>query len=130
MNVIFFHLVRSIFKGDTLTQMNLLTTRTTRTTTTTKQQHNNSNNNNKKQTNKQTEESHFKTGLYSDIYGPISFRLAIIMETTKLDILLLVWMILTCDQGHSCPRKKITAHFLITFEIDLTVFCLLPESVG
>ena len=43
----------------------------------------------------------------NNVYRPISFKLDMMIETTRLYILISVWMILTFIQGHSCMR-----HFL------------------
>ena len=45
-------------------------------------------------------------GLYSDIYRPISVKLGIVIETTKLHIVISVWMTLIFIQGYSCMRNK------------------------
>ena len=52
-------------------------------------------------------------GLYSDVYIQISFKLSMMTETTKLYILLSVWMTLTLIQGHSYGKSK------SNFSIDL-----------
>ena len=43
---------------------------------------------------------------YSDLYGLISFKLGIVIETIKLNTLISVWMILTFIQGHICMENK------------------------
>ena len=48
----------------------------------------------------------FNVGLYSDIWKPNYFKFDVIIETTKLYILLSVWMTLTFIQGHSCIRNE------------------------
>ena len=45
-------------------------------------------------------------GLYSDICRSISFKLGVIIETTKFYITLSVWMTLTFIRGHSCMRNQ------------------------
>ena len=45
-------------------------------------------------------------GLYSDIYRPVSFKLAIMIGTTKFFMLISVWIKLTFIQGHSCMRNQ------------------------
>ena len=47
----------------------------------------------------------FNVNLYSDIYGPISFKLRMI-ETTKVYIVISVWMTMTFIQGHSWTRNQ------------------------
>ena len=49
----------------------------------------------------------FDVGLYSDIYRVISFKLGVVMETTKLCILILVSMTSAFIQDHSCMRNQI-----------------------
>ena len=44
--------------------------------------------------------------LYSNIYRPISLKLGMMIETTKLYILISVWMALTFVQGHNCMRNQ------------------------
>ena len=48
----------------------------------------------------------FNTGLYSDNYRPISFKLGAMIVTPKLYILISVWVTLTFSQGHSCMRNQ------------------------
>ena len=48
----------------------------------------------------------FNFGLYSHICSQISFKLDMMIKTTKLYILISVWMTLTFIQGHSCIRNK------------------------
>ena len=48
----------------------------------------------------------FNVGLYSDIYRSVSFRLGMVIETTKVYVLISVWMIFTFIQGNSCIKKK------------------------
>ena len=50
----------------------------------------------------------FSISLYSDIYRPISFKPGLVIETTELYILVLVWMTMTFIHVHSCIRNKIT----------------------
>ena len=45
-------------------------------------------------------------GLYSDIYKPISFKLGVKIETTKLYILISVWITVIFIQDHSCMRNQ------------------------
>ena len=60
-------------------------------------------------------------GLYSDIYRPVSFRLRLMIETTKLYILISVLVALTIIQGHICMRikKKLNAPFIANLGIGL-----------
>ena len=44
--------------------------------------------------------------MYSDIYGPIFSKSSMIIETTKLCILILIWVTLTFIQSHSCMRNQ------------------------
>ena len=44
--------------------------------------------------------------LYSDIYGPISFKIAMVIETTMLYISISVWMTLIFIQGNCCMRNQ------------------------
>ena len=46
-------------------------------------------------------------GLHSDIHRVISFKLGMMMGTSKLYSLMPVWMTLTFIQGHSCMRNPI-----------------------
>ena len=48
----------------------------------------------------------FNVGFYSDISRPISFRFGMMIERTKLYIMVSLWMTLTFIQGHSCIRNK------------------------
>ena len=48
----------------------------------------------------------FITGLHSDIYTPISFKLCMMVEIKKIYIWIPVWMTLTFIQGHSCMRNQ------------------------
>ena len=73
-----------------------------------------------KQTNKkkpkQTKPNTFSIVLYSDIYRLISFKLGMMRETTKLFILILVWMTFTFIQGHCCRRyQNFGVHFFLKF---------------
>ena len=54
-----------------------------------------------------------KISLYSDIYKPASFKLGMMIEITKLSVLISVWITLTIIQGHSCMRniKKLWCPF-------------------
>ena len=47
----------------------------------------------------------FSVDFYSDIYWPISFKLGVLIENTKLCILIPVSKTLTFIQGHSCVRN-------------------------
>ena len=60
----------------------------------------------------------FNIGLYSDIYGPISVKLGMMIETAKLCILMSVLMMLTFIQGHSCMRNQ---QFLCPFFSNLII---------
>ena len=44
---------------------------------------------------KKNKNKNLTSGLYSDIYRPVSVKFGIIIEATKLYVLILVWMILT-----------------------------------
>ena len=46
----------------------------------------------------------FNVGSYFDTYRPISFKVGMTGEITKLYILISVWMALTFIHGHSCMR--------------------------
>ena len=48
----------------------------------------------------------FNIGLHSDIYRPVSFKLSMMVETTKLYILIYVWLTMTFIQGHDCTRNQ------------------------
>ena len=50
-------------------------------------------------------EQHFKVCMVLDIYGQVSFKLGIVIETTELHILIPVRMTLIFIQGHSCIGK-------------------------
>ena len=56
--------------------------------------------------------------LYSDICRPISFKLDMMIGTTKLSIFCSVWIILTFFQGHSFMRYS-KPQFLRNFAMDL-----------
>ena len=47
-----------------------------------------------------------KIGLYSEIYGRISFERDRMVKTTMLYILISVWMTMTFIQGHSCVKSQ------------------------
>ena len=51
----------------------------------------------------------FTLGLYFDIYRPISFKLDMMIETTKLYILISVWM--TFKDAFVCEIKNSSVHF-------------------
>ena len=53
-----------------------------------------------------TIQKNFNIGWNSDTYRPISFKLGMMIETTKLYIMILVWVILTFIQGHSCMTMR------------------------
>ena len=56
-------------------------------------------------------------GLYSGIYGPISLKLGMMIETTKLYILISVWKTWTFIHGHSCRwNQKLSYPFSHKFE--------------
>ena len=65
-------------------------------------------------------------GLYSNNHRPISLKLGMMIKTTKLYILISVWVILSFTRGHRCIRnvlkkiKKIKndARFLANLSID------------
>ena len=63
--------------------------------------------------------------LYLDIYESISFKLGMIIETTKLYIFISVCMTLTFIQGHCCMSKKkkikktVCVHFFAKSAVDL-----------
>ena len=63
---------------------------------------------NKTKQNKQTNKKpkHFNVGLYSDIYRWVSFKLSMMIKTTRLFRSISVWMTMTVIQGHSCKRNK------------------------
>ena len=64
-------------------------------------------------------------------YWPISFRLGLMIKTTRLSILLSVWMTLTFTQGHSCMRnKKFVVHFSEISQLIRIKFSMLPQPVG
>ena len=66
--------------------------------------------------------------LYSDIYRLISFKFSMAIETTKLYILILVWMTLTFSQGHSCRRNWKCQHpFSCSLSIILKVWGFLHK---
>ena len=48
-------------------------------------------------------------GLFSDIWRPIYFKLGMMIRTTKLYMLIPVWITLTFIQGHSCIRNSKTS---------------------
>ena len=48
----------------------------------------------------------FDMGLYLDNYRPISFKLGLMIETTKLYIFTSVWMALSFPLGRSCMRTR------------------------
>ena len=48
----------------------------------------------------------FNKGLLSDIYWQISFKLGMMIQTTKLSILISVWMTLTFIQDQLCEKSK------------------------
>ena len=67
----------------------------------------------------QIRKQNFNICLYSDIYR-ISFKLGLMIETTKFYILILVWMTLVFIQGHSYMRtQKPSVHFLANIYINL-----------
>ena len=53
----------------------------------------------------------FNVGLYSDIYGPISFKLNMVIVITRLYILMSVWITLTFTQGHQKLRRPFSCKF-------------------
>ena len=50
-------------------------------------------------------------GLYSYIYGPISFKLGVMIMTTKFYVLIAVWMTLTFIQGQRLYKKSLVSIF-------------------
>ena len=59
-------------------------------------------------------------GLYSDSYRPVSFKLGVMVETTKLYILISVWMTLIFIHGFSLwETKNFGVHFLTNFMVGL-----------
>ena len=88
-------LVHSIFIGEKPTYMISLENRNKQT----KQQ---------QQQQRDTHRENFDIGLYSDIYRPISFKLGMMIEITKIYICVSVWMTLTFIQGHSCMKNRKT----------------------
>ena len=54
-------------------------------------------------------------GLLLNIYS----QNGLIIETTKLYILIPVWVISTCIQGHSCKNNHFCAYFLTDFQNEL-----------
>ena len=75
---------------------------------------------------------HFKIGLYSDIYIPISFKLGMMIRISKLYILVSVWMSLTFIQGHSCMRnQKLVCPFSQKLLLLIWMkFSLLPQPIA
>ena len=70
--------------------------------------------------NKQTNKQNFYVGLYSDVYRPISFKLGLIIETTKLYILVSALMSLTSTQVTVVlEMKDFGINFLANSSIDL-----------
>ena len=62
----------------------------------------------------------FNTGMQSDVYESISFKLCMMIDTIILYILFSVSMTLTFIQGHSCIRNQyFGVHFLTNLNIDL-----------
>ena len=64
------------------------------------------------------------SGLHSDSYRPFSFKLGVVIETTELNILILVWMMLIFIESHSCIKKTTNPNnlcplFLTNFRINL-----------
>ena len=55
---------------------------------------------------KKKKKKNFNVGLYSDIYRLISFKFGMIIQITKLNILMPVWMTLTLIQGQLYKKSK------------------------
>ena len=68
--------------------------------------------------------------MYGDICGPTSFKLGMVIKTTKFYIMIPVWMTLIIIYGHSCMRKGICAHFLAIFSVDLDEIQCVAKAVG
>ena len=61
-----------------------------------------------------------KNGMHLDVSGPIWFKLGLMIVTTELYTLILVYAILICVQGHWGKRnQKYLRHLPHTFSIDL-----------
>ena len=48
----------------------------------------------------------FNVDLYSEIYWLISFKLSMMIDTTKFNIFISVWRTVAFIQGHSCIRNQ------------------------
>ena len=74
----------------------------------------------------------FDVGLHSNIYELISFKLGMMTKTTKICILLSVWMALTFIQDHSCMQmiKNLSVCFLRCFAVDLHENQYVATTVG
>ena len=65
-------------------------------------------------------QNNFNLYLHSDIYRSICFKLCMMVETTKLYILISVWMTLTVIRGHCCiGNQKLRCPFSRKLKIDL-----------
>ena len=73
-------------------------------------------------------------GLYSDIYRPISFKLAMMIGTTKIYISMSFWMTLSFIQGTVVREiKNFGVDFVfrnVAVESVLKKFSVFPQSVG
>ena len=71
-----------------------------------------------------------KVCLCFDIYGMISFKLSLMIDTTRLYSLMPVYMTWTIGQGHFLwESKTVDALLLAKFSIDLWKFGLPPWAV-
>ena len=68
--------------------------------------------------------------LHSDIYGPISFKLCVMIEITERYIIMPVWISLTFIHSHRFMRcQKLVHSFSCKFH-SLMKFSVLPQSIG
>ena len=72
---------------------------------------------------KKKKKNRVNTGLYSDIYRPISFKLGVMIETTKFCSLISVWVTLIFIQNNSLMRNQ---NIRCLFD----KFSTLPQPVG
>ena len=80
------------------------------------------------ETNQQTKNIFLDPAGFPSVYRPISFKLGMMIETTRLFILIPVLMTLSFIQGHSCMKSKFFA--LVFSQISLSVlmkFSKLPQ---
>ena len=70
--------------------------------------------------------------LCMDIYGQISFKLSLAVETTNLYILIPSWRTLTSIHGHSCMGNEKLSVFTVFGILSsvLLKFSVLPQPVG